>query len=327
MLFQGCKHEAATQWEDLAIEDHCYSKPVVYSLRPSVKSQMSPADILFYTGVSADMFGSILVGLQKVLQPSAQLPIEDQLLLTLMRLRLGLLYGDLACRFAISPSGVCKVFHKVLKALHEMMKYIVVWLPRSRIQSSMPQSFVDSGYVRTTCILDCTEVVLQRPRKQKARAQTYSQYKANNTVKFLIVVAPNGFIMYVSKVYGGRASDKYIVKDCGVQEYFVPGDEIMADRGFSLDPYLAVQGIKLNMPAFTRGKSQLSEKEVTETRRIASVRIHVERAINRIKTYRIFKFALSIKSRKTIDMMVLVCAGLCNLKPPLIAEKAEESVE
>lgn len=72
------------------------------------------------------------------------------------------------------------------------------------------------------------------------------------------MIAPNGFIMYVSKVYGGRASDKYIVKDCGVQEYFVPGDEIMADRGFSLDPYLAVQGIKLNMPAFTRGKCHMS---------------------------------------------------------------------
>lgn len=204
------------------------------------------------------MFSSILVGLQRVLQPSAQLPIEDQLLLALMRLRLGLLYGDLACRFSISPSGVCKTFHKVLNALHKMMSYIVVWLPRSRLQSSMPQSFIDSGFERTTCVLDCTEVALQRPKKQKARAQTYSQYKASNTVKFLIVVAPNGFIMYVSKVYGGRASDKFIVKDCGVQEYFAPGDEIMADRGFSLDPYLEIQGIKLNVPAFTRGKCHMS---------------------------------------------------------------------
>lgn len=254
MLFQECKHEAATQWEDPTTADHSYSKAVSYSVRSSIKAQMSPADILFYTGLSTDMFDSIVVGLQRVLQPSAQLPLEDQVLLALMRLRLGLLYGDLACRFGISPSGVCKIFHKVLKALHTMMAYIVVWLPRSRLQSSMPQSFIDSGYERTTCILDCTEVSLQRPKKQKARAQTYSQYKANNTAKFLIVIAPNGFIMYVSKVYGGRASDKFIVKDCGVQEYFVPGDEIMADRGFSLDPYLAVQGIKLNVPAFTRGK-------------------------------------------------------------------------
>lgn len=45
------------------------------------------------------------------------------------------------------------------------------------------------------------------------------------------MVAPNGFIMLVSKDNGGRASDKFIVKDCSVQEYCVPGDEIAADRG------------------------------------------------------------------------------------------------
>lgn len=68
------------------------------------------------------------------------------------------------------------------------------------------------------------------------------------------------------------------------------------------------------------GKKQLTEKEVTETRRIASVRIHVERAINRMKTYRIFKQALPIKSKKTISKMIFVCAGLCNLKSELIRE-------
>nr|XP_054930597.1 uncharacterized protein LOC129386555 [Dermacentor andersoni] len=106
----------------------------------------------------------------------------------------------------------------------------------------------------------------------------------------------------------------------GVQEYLVPGSVIIADRGFTLDPYLEAQGIKLNRPAFTKGKGQLSEQEVTSTRRIASVRIRVERAINRTKTYRIFKSALSIKCKDTIGRMIFVCAGLCNLNSPLIAE-------
>ncbi|CAN7984122.1 unnamed protein product [Ixodes hexagonus] len=94
----------------------------------------------------------------------------------------------------------------------------------------------------------------------------------------------------------------------------------MADRGFTLDSYPEVQGVKLNMPAFTKGKTQLSEAEVTRTRIIASVRIHVERAINRMKTYRIFKSALCIKSKQTITDVIFVYADLCNLKPPLIAE-------
>ncbi|CAN7993430.1 unnamed protein product [Ixodes hexagonus] len=95
----------------------------------------------------------------------------------------------------------------------------------------------------------------------------------------------------------------------------------MADRGFSLEAHLEARGIKMNVPAFTRGKPQLSSSEMTKTRRIASVRIHVERAINRIKTYRIFKSSLCITSRRTISKMVSVCAALCNLKGPLIAEQ------
>ena len=40
---------------------------------------------------------------------------------------------------------------------------------------------------------------------------------------------------------------------------------------------------KLHIPAFTKGKSQLSAMEVTETRTIANVRIHVERVIGNVR--------------------------------------------
>ena len=40
---------------------------------------------------------------------------------------------------------------------------------------------------------------------------------------------------------------------------------------------------KLHIPAFTRGKSQLSATEVEETRKIANVRIHVERVIGYVR--------------------------------------------
>ncbi|XP_072142117.1 uncharacterized protein [Dermacentor andersoni] len=247
-----------------------------------------------------------------------------------MRLRLGLLCGDLARRYEVSVAYVSGTFSRVLDDLVKIMQEVVVRLSRSRLRASMPERFRNSEYSRTTCIFDCTEALMQRPWKLMARSQRVSQYKGANTMKFLTVIAPNGFIMFVSDVYGGRASDKYIVKTCGVEEYLLPGDEIMADRGFKLDPYLEVQGIKMNRSAFTKvfilffsGEDQLPESEVTETRRIASLRIHVERAINRIKTYRIFKQVLPIKSRKYASKIVLVCAGLCNLKRPLINEQTK----
>lgn len=68
-------------------------------------------------------------------------------------------------------------------------------------------------------------------------------------------------------------------------------------------------------------KHQLSEAEVTKTRRIASVRIHVEQAINKMKNYRILKHVPAIKSTKHLDRIIFVCAGQCNLTGPLIEEK------
>lgn len=124
--------------------------------------------------------------------------------------------------------------------------------------------------------------------------------------------------MFVSKVYGGRASDKHIVSDSGIIRLFRRGDQVMGDRGFSLDPEMDSKAVTLNVPAFTRGKLQWSEQDVTKTRRLASVRIHVKRAINQIKTYRILKQALSIQHRNVASQIVFVCAGLCNLKADLM---------
>lgn len=62
----------------------------------------------------------------------------------------------------------------------------------------------------------------------------------------------------------------------------------MADRGFDIEEDLVLLGVKLNISPFLRGKLKLSEKELIATRRIASLRIHVERAMERIKNFHIF---------------------------------------
>lgn len=71
-------------------------------------------------------------------------------------------------------------------------------------------------------------------------------------MKFLTVIAPNGLIMLVSGDYGGRASDKFITRKCKMEGYLCPGDTIMADGGFKLDPHLEVQRISMNVPALTK---------------------------------------------------------------------------
>ena len=55
-------------------------------------------------------------------------------------------------------------------------------------------------------------------------------------------------------------------------------------------------------------------KKVQKTKETTNLRIHVERAINRIKNYRILKGTLPITMMQHVDEIVLVCAALCNIK-------------
>jgi hypothetical protein len=59
----------------------------------------------------------------------------------------------------------------------------------------------------------------------------------------------------------------------------------MADRGFTIQDQLKPLGIDLNIPPFMEGRKQLPADEVLKGRQIASVRIHVERAIGRINLF------------------------------------------
>ena len=69
---------------------------------------------------------------------------------------------------------------------------------------------------------------------------------------------------------------------------FDDGDSVMANKGFQSQDILPL-GVSLNIPPFLGGNSQMSAEDVVRTQQIASVRIHVERAINKIKNFRIWE--------------------------------------
>ena len=83
-------------------------------------------------------------------------------------------------------------------------------------------------------IIDCFEIFCERPSPLKARVQAYSDYKHDNTVMFLIGISPQVVITFISKGWGGRMSDKHLTEECGILEYLLPGDQVLAARGFTI---------------------------------------------------------------------------------------------
>ena len=129
-------------------------------------------------------------------------------------------------------------------------------------------------------IIDATEVFIQQPSLPELQQRMFSSYKNhNNTFKALIGISPSGAATFVSKLYPGNISDKELTRQSGLLDLLEHGNSIMADRGFDIMDDLVPRGVKLNIPPFLRGKSQLDQRELIETRRIASLRIHVERCM------------------------------------------------
>ena len=84
---------------------------------------------------------------------------------------------------------------------------------------------------------------------------------------------------------------------------------MLGDRGFLIGEDVANAGGELIIPAFTKGKPQLSKREVEISRQISRVRIHVERVMRRLKEFAILRDMYPISLVKHADNVVQICAS------------------
>lgn len=245
----------------------------------------------------------------------------------LFLMRLWLKTEDIGYRFNVSQGTVCRIFNKWLDFMFIRLKKIVFWPERENLTKTMSESFRSAFEGNAAVIIDCSEIITYRPSSLDARAATWSNYKQRNTIKYLIGVTPQGVISFTSQGWGGRSNDKFITEHCGILDNLIPGNVILADRGFNNLDSVGFYCAKLVLPASAWAKKQLSQVEVEYTRKIASLRIHVERIIGYMRNkFSILKETLPIEMCITadyeiaeIDKIVHVCCAPVNLVPSVIS--------
>ena len=250
----------------------------------------------------------------------------QQMMVVLMRLRLNLPVSFLSIWFHVSVSTLSRTYTNVVAVMFEKLKFIVHCPEKEELKKTMPMDFRKHFKTKVTIIIDCFEIFIERPSNLKDRAMTWSSYKHHNTVKYLIGIIPQGVISYISNGWGGRVSDKYLTEHSDFLQKHLPGDLVTADRGFDIADSLGTVGAQLVIPAFTRGKSKLSEMEVEKTRRIANVRIHAERVIGMLRQkYTYFDGIIPVDHLicpsgdiPVLDKEVVICCALVNLNESVV---------
>ena len=299
----------------------------------------SKSKVKFYTGLPSYSVLKAVFNFVSLHMPppyrDSTLPKFQQFLMFLLKLRLNLFDQDLAYRFGVSQSTVSRNFRKWVDVCYVRLKPLIKWPEKKELMETLPQDF-KQDFPKCVCIIDAFEVFCERPQDLMARAQTYSNYKHHNTVKFLISITPQGVVSFVSRGWGGRVSDKHLTENCGLLENLLPGDQILADRGFNVMDAVGLYCAEIKIPPFTKGKKQLSKLEIDKARQLSRVRIHVERVIGVLRQkYTILESTLPISmircnsdsNASIIDKIVVVCCALCNCCESVVISQYENYVD
>lgn len=268
----------------------------------------------FYIGVPKDCYYLI-----DLLEKFTNIP-AIHILLCLKKIRLNNPFKEIADDFSISPSNASKIFSKNVPILASAMRHFIVKLNKDRVKTCLPMAFRHK-YHHVSCIIDCLEIEIQKPTKALNQSLTWSEYKKANTIKYLVSCTPNGLVNYVSPGYGGRVTDTCLVETCDFIKCLQPPTCVMADRGFKhVESYLYKHGATLVRPPSVKSGIKLSKTEARETKQIASLRIHVERVIRRLREFNMLKPHACVNHNflKVLDNVITIACGLINLQDSLI---------
>lgn len=201
---------------------------------------------------------------------------------------------------------------------------------RENVMNTMPNCFKENFGDQVAHIIDCVELFIKAPYHFDTRIQCWSGYKHH--YKYLVSITPQGMFEFVSKGYGGRANDMLVTSTCGFLDILEPNDLVLADKGFNMHDVLKIRSVDFEILAFVTGQKQLHPLAVEATRKIANVRIHVERCIGFLRRkflilHRVIPVTMLSKPVSNsdnvpfMDKIITVCSALCNLCPGIIVNK------
>lgn len=150
---------------------------------------------------------------------------------------------------------------------------------------------------RVIAVIDGTYSYIPKCSNFRTLRQSFSIHKSHHLLKFILIVALDGYILDVQDPYfsDSRNNDAILENEFErdakrMEDWFRDGDILIVDRGYrDATELLARLGIIWKMPTLLQqGRNQLTTEEANDSRLVTKTRWIVEARNGHIKS--IFKF-------------------------------------
>lgn len=238
------------------------------------------------------------------------------ILLTLRKMKLDEQLFNLAHTFNMRESEIVGILKYAIPKIGAYLKKYIYWPKKEVIRKNLPESFKDK-YSNVESIIGCFELGIEEPSTPDFQSLTWSSYKNEHTLKYLISITPDGFINFISKAYGGAADDTEIVDGSDYLDNLRPNVGVMVHRGCeNLDDILAERNCTLIKPASSTDGRKLTDAQKIEAKMIRRLTIQIDKVMKRLRDYR-FIYPAGILDNEFMDYIdsgFLIVGALMNIK-------------
>ena len=276
-----------------------------------------------------DKNGELFFELGSRRKPSRLLPGKDGLLLFFCRAFAGMQNQMVALFFGVSSSTSSRTFLEWTQFLYAFLQAMNPPVQNSRILELNDRIRSTLADPTVTDIIDSSGIELQKPSGLAAQSVTWSDYYSTNCAKFLISIAPCGYLRYVSGAHPGRITDATL---CETGFYLMLEERedpssILADRGFFISFQISQRKCTINVPPKSPAdKMPFTEDEVGITKKIAKDRIFSEHAVKYVKSWKFLQGAVPIACVDLIEPILFIAAMFANFTCPLMVHVEAKKV-
>lgn len=255
------------------------------------------------------------------------LSTRSQLLLTLFKLRHNFTFIDLGYRFCLSKIKAKNIFCAWLYQISDRFQEVYTWPHRETLKAQVPRHF-HQNFPSTFVLLKRIKIKVFQERNRanfSSLPREVASKKSEKTRHGILAVDPRGSVIGCSRLVVGNLSDSDLFENCGLKRQLVTlmnngklanGDGILCE-GLDIEKDINEIGLKLNNVAFMKCDISDQLKTMLQTQHVQNHKILVDKAVNRLKKFRIISQTVPTSLSASCDKIFQVTAFLTNFQPPL----------